>query len=333
MMITKAKLDPSPALRLCATVLAILTATPIQADDVKRGHHRDNLNKARTSFRATLSATARPLLELQDQYQGRLENLHKRAIIEGSQDAELKIKEEIDNFRNGVRVDATHLPEVLDTRKLYLDTLERRREQFRRTIRPVLKDYSDRLKQMEKELTASTKIKRAVAVTSERQRIDEILASGLGRVAIDLGVLHKGYASERQTQVIVIPGDPFEITDSSLIKQGLPAATNRSYIYGEVPQRFDGFHVLRMEVRANLSYVYEIDTHCRLYLLVHHDNLKSGSKPEADGWSRTEHVVPVTGRHFEVFEKEHETGTYQLTTRGPWPYILMSEGSIVVQKH
>lgn len=332
-MIANAKLFPWFAITLCATVLAVLTASPIQAERGEGGHHRHHLNKARSSFQASVSAQARPLLRLQDQYQGRLESLYQQAIIEGRHDAELKIKEEIKNFRNGVRVDLTQLPEVLNARKLYLDSLERRREQFRRTIRPVLEDYRDQLKQMEKELTASAKSKKAVAVKSERLRIDEIVASGLGQAAIELGVLHQGYAPERHTQVIVIPGDPFEITDASVIKQGLPAATNRSYIYGEVPKRFEGFHVLRMEVRANLSYVYEIDTHCRLYLLVHRDNLKSGSKPEADGWSRTEHTVTVTGAHFDIFEKEHAVGIYQLSTRGPWTYILMSEGSIVVQKN
>lgn len=69
-----------------------------------------------------------------------------------------------------------------------------------------------------------------------------------------------------------------------------------------------------------------------LSLLVHRDNLKTGSNPEGEGWTNTEQVITATGGYFEVFAKQHDIGNFRLTTGGPWPYILMSEGIIEVKK-
>ena len=244
----------------------------------------------------------------------------------------LEIKGEIDKFRSGISAEAEKSIKLQRAQNIYRDTLDRRRSDFRQTIRPLLVTYQEALLKLETGLTSGGELEKAIRVRGERQRIADLLAGDLSRVAIDLGVLHAGNDPSKQSKVTVIPEDSATNADAKVLKTQLPAATNRPYYYSGIPEEFEGFNVLRMEVRGNLSYRYEVTTQCRLYLLVHSDNLKTGSKPEEERWKKLESTVTASGGFFHVFEKEHKPGKFELSTRGPWPYMLMSEGQIEVKK-
>ena len=290
------------------------------------------LDSVRVNFHAAVKDAAKPLMQLLDQYAGRLEALRGQEEKAGNLEAVLEIKGEIADFRSGISREAEKSSALRQAQKIYRDAMTRRRGDFRQAVRPLLLSYGKVLAKLETDLTSSGKVEQAIVVRDEKQRMAELIAGDLSRVAIDLGVLPEGFDPSKQSRVTVIPASRTTNADVKVLKDRLPAATNRPYYYSGIPAEFEGFNVLRMEVRGNLTYRYVTTSKCRLFLLVHSDNVKSGSKPGEEGWKKLESTVVASGGFFHVFEKEHRIGEFELSTQGPWPYILMSKGEIEVKK-
>ena len=235
----------------------------------------------------------------------------------GNLDAVLEIKKEIEGFRTGNFSPAENSGELRQAQGIFRNALKRRRSDFRRDVRPLLLQYQSKLSDLGKQETVTGNVANALLAKKEAERISNLLNKSLPRITIELGLLDEGFDPAKSQNVAVTPEDKSTVAEVRKLRAETLAATNRPYQFTGVPEEFIGFSVLCMEVRGNLTYSYQLPGKSLLYLLVHSDNLKSGSNPQAEQWKETEHRIIASGGFFVVFEKEHKKGNYELTTQGP----------------
>ncbi len=322
---------PTRICRLFAThfsVLLTLGLTFVSGQESKP----TTLAAAKEQHLSALHQAAKPIVDLQTQYANNLANVQKQAESSGDLDAVVAIKSEFELFRSGKSADASNSAQLRRLQPVYRSAMTQRRAEFRGNVKPVLAAYYQSLENVEKAQTAVGNVDEALQARQEKERIKELAATKMARIAIELGILEEGYDPiQKKVEITLIPEQANTDLEIEQLKSDTLVATNRSYNVSGVPAKFEGWNFVKMEIRGNLDYQYILRDKGEVYVMINLDH-SDGAELVEDGWASTNEMIQTTGGILEVFSKVHLAGEYFMDSQGPWPYIILNEGPTTFRK-
>lgn len=250
---------------------------------------------------------ASQLSDLSAKYAAALENLIARKSASGDLDAVIAFRSE-----KGALTDPLNLPklagapsELVRFRDSFTDNRDRIFEGVAKQVADLNVRYAAGLAQLEIQLTKAGSVDEALAVRSEKQRIDAAPGN-----AVNAGTPRPPLGRSDPIPAQIIVEGPFRE-----LKEGEIIYSNRGYTWVDVPRKFSGWEI-QHRPGANVTLLeFDVSTPGLVYVMVDQVNV---DKLKADGWKTVGECGSLTpGRDvFQIMEKPFISGKHSFEALG-----------------